>query len=67
MLPVEMTRIGLKGRSLIAQDGIGSEEKADFVDSLPPLILQLEIMSVELSGTVHSCVCQGGKKPFEGC
>jgi hypothetical protein len=66
MLGAEMSRIGLKGRSFIAQDGIGSEEKADFVDSLPPIILQLEIMSVEHSGTVHLCVCQGGQRPFKG-
>jgi hypothetical protein len=66
MLRAEMNRISLKGRSFIAQDGIGSEEKGNFVDPLPTLILQLEIMSVEYSGTVHSYVCQGGKRPFKG-
>jgi hypothetical protein len=66
MLRAEMSRIGLKDRAFIGQHGIGSGKKADFVDPLSPVILQLQIISIEHSGTVHSCVSQGGKKSFEG-
>jgi hypothetical protein len=66
ILRAKISQLRLKGRAFIAQDEIGSGKKADFVDPLPRVILQFQIMSVEHSGRVRSCVCQGGKRPFKG-
>jgi hypothetical protein len=66
MLHAEMSRTALKRQSFIAQNGIRSRKNADFVYPLPPLILQLPIISVGHSRSVSPCVCHAGKRRFEG-
>jgi hypothetical protein len=66
MLRAEMNHRCRKRRSSIARNGIGSGQNVGFVYPLPPLILQLQIISVEHFGTVHPCVCRHGKRAFEG-
>jgi hypothetical protein len=48
MLRADLNHRCPKNRSSIAQDGIGSRQNADFAYPLPPLILQLQIISVSI-------------------
>jgi hypothetical protein len=61
MLPADMNHRCPKPRSSIAQDGIGSRQNADLVYPLPPLILQLQIISAEHSGRVTRASATPGK------
>jgi hypothetical protein len=57
MLRAEINHRCPKRRSSIVQD---------FVCPLPPLIVQLQIISVEHSSTAHPCADHAGKRPFQG-